>query len=166
MPAAQTYEPIATTTFASAANTYTFTSISQSYTDLILVVNGSESGGSTPELRVGNGSIDTGSNYSVVYVFGTGTSTASGGINSADSINPAFNPTTNSRYSIIYHFMNYSNTTTNKTILSRSNDTTGRVVAEAALWRSTAAINQIRFFDPYSNINSGTTLTLYGIKAA
>ena len=160
-----TYEKIATTTLGSGTGTVNFTSISSAYTDLILVFNGSEAGGSTPELRVGNGSIDTGTNYGWTYVAGTGSSAVSGRSSNADSINPAFSPTTNSRYIVIYHFMNYSNTTTHKTILIRADDTTGRTVAEAGLWRNTAAINQIRIYDPYNNINSGSTFTLYGIKA-
>jgi hypothetical protein len=160
-----TYEMITTTTLGSSTGTVNFTSISGAYTDLILVFNGSEAGGSTPELRVGNGSIDTGNNYGWTYMAGTGSSAVSGRSSNADSINPAFNPTTNSRYIVIYHFMNYSNTTTNKTILIRANDTTGSTVAEVALWRNTAAINQIRIYDPYNNINSGSTFTLYGIKS-
>jgi hypothetical protein len=166
MAAGSTYTSIATTTLGSAQASYTFTGISSSYTDIILVVDGSESGGSTPELRVGNGSIDTGSNYSYTLMYGTGSSALSGKDASQTSINPAFNPTTNSRYNIIFQFMNYSNTSTYKTVLIRGNDTTGRVVAEVGLWRSTSAINQIRLFDIYSNLNAGTTLTLYGIQCA
>ena len=163
---ASTYEKIATTTLGSATGTVNFTSISGAYTDLILVFNGSEAGGSTPELRVGNGSIDTGANYGWTYMAGTGSSAVSGRSSNADSINPAFNPTTNSIYNVIYHFMNYSNTTTNKTILIRGNDTTGRTIVEVGLWRNTSAINQIRIYDPYNNINSGSTFTLYGILKA
>jgi hypothetical protein len=166
MAAGATYFPIATQTLGSAAASYTFTSIPTTYTDLILVFNGSEAGGSTPELRVGNGSIDTGNNYGWTYMAGTGSSAITGRSSNADSINPAFNPTTNSRYIVIYHFMNYSNTTTHKTTLIRANDTTGRTVAEVALWRNTAAINQIRIYDPYNNINAGSTFTLYGIEYA
>jgi hypothetical protein len=164
MPA--TYEPISTQTLETATNTVTFTGISQAYTDLVLVFNGSETGGSTPELRVGNGSIDTASNYSYTLLQGDGSSAASSRVANATSINPAFNPTTNSNYVAIYHFLNYSNTTTYKTILVRGNDTTGRVALCGALWRSTSAINQIRIFDDYNNMKIGTTLTLYGIKAA
>jgi hypothetical protein len=164
MPA--TYEPITTTTLVSATNTITFTGISQAYTDLVLVFDGSESGASNPELRVGSGSIDTGSNYSWTFVGGDGSSATSSRSANTTSINPAWNPSTDSRYLAIYHFQNYSNTTTFKTMLIRGNDTTGRAVVEVALWRSTSAINQIRIYDDYNNMKIGTTLTLYGIKAA
>jgi hypothetical protein len=164
MPA--TYEPITTTTLVSATNTITFTGISQAYTDLVLVFNGSESGASNPELRVGSGSIDTGSNYSWTFMGGDGSSATSSRAANATSINPAWNPGANTDYLAIYHFQNYSNTTTYKTVLIRSNDTTGRAVVEVALWRSNSAINQIRIYDDYNNMKIGTTLTLYGIKAA
>jgi hypothetical protein len=59
MPA--TYEPIATYTFPSAAQSYTFTSIPGTYDDLILIVaNETASSGQTIEMSF-NG--DTGNNY-------------------------------------------------------------------------------------------------------
>jgi hypothetical protein len=164
MPA--TYEPISTTTLGTATNTVTFTGISQAYTDLVLVFNGSETGASNPELRVGSGSIDTGSNYSWTFVGGDGSSATSSRAPNQTSINPAWNPGANTHYLAIYHFQNYSNTTTFKTVLTRGNDTTGRAVLSVGLWRSTSAINQIRIYDDYNNMKIGTTLTLYGIKAA
>jgi hypothetical protein len=56
---AKTYEPIATTTLSSAQSSVTFSSISGSYTDLVLVSNVSGSGGNA-NLRVTLNS-DTGS---------------------------------------------------------------------------------------------------------
>jgi hypothetical protein len=161
-----TYDKIETYTVPSATSSYTFTSIPSTYTDLVLVTTGSQSGASSPNLRVGNGSIDTGSNYSYTYVYGTGSSALSARAISETSINPAFNPATNEIYNCVYHIMNYSNTTTFKTMLSRGNAASSRTVAEVGLWRSTAAINQVRIFDAFSNLNTGSTFTLYGIKAA
>jgi hypothetical protein len=68
---ASTYTPIATTTLGSAATSYTFTSIPTTYTDLILIVNAKNaSTGSYPKMQVGNGSVDTGNNYSRTYLTG------------------------------------------------------------------------------------------------
>jgi len=39
MAAAQTYEPIANTTFGSTTSSYTFSSIPSTYTDLFLVIS-------------------------------------------------------------------------------------------------------------------------------
>jgi hypothetical protein len=67
----------------------------------------------------------------------------------------------------ILQIMNYSNTTTNKTVLARSNNAATGVDAIVGLWRSTAAINTIDLYAWTTNSFSiGTVLSLYGIKAA
>jgi hypothetical protein len=63
--------------------------------------------------------------------------------------------------------MNYSNTTTNKTILSRINNAENSTVARVTLWRNTAAISTIFLTEGNgANFIAGSTFTLYGIKAA
>ena len=63
--------------------------------------------------------------------------------------------------------MNYSNTTTFKTILMRANNAALGVDAIVGLWRSTAAINEIKVFPTGgANFETGSTFSLYGIKAA
>ena len=66
----------------------------------------------------------------------------------------------------IHHFMNYSNTTTNKTILRRGGSPSIYAPqAEVSLWRSTSAINAISMTAGSGNFGSGSTFNLYGIKA-
>ena len=66
----------------------------------------------------------------------------------------------------IINYMNYSNTTTYKTVLGRGNDGT-YVIQHVGLWRSTSEINTIKVFNLSSvNFAAGTVLTLYGIVAA
>ena len=163
MPA--TYDSIATTTLGSAQSEVNFTSISGSYTDLILVFNGGENGTNKDfQLRVGNSSIDTGSNYSYTRLVGDGTTASSARASNTTYIE---NVIGNESCTAIYHFMNYSNTTTNKTILSRTAFASSRTSAYVGLWRSTSAITHIRFTaETGSTINSGSTFTLFGIKAA
>jgi len=169
MAAGSTYTPIATTTLGSAAASYTFTGISQSYTDLVLVVNGATAAGSNLNLRVGNGSIDSGSNYSYTLINGNGSSATSTRYSNQAQIQPsnedAYWDSTFSGLMVI-NFQNYSNTTTYKTILSRANKASLGVAATVGLWRSTSAINQIFFGGSSQNLSAGTTLTLYGIQAA
>ena len=63
--------------------------------------------------------------------------------------------------------MNYSNTTTFKTAVSRKNDTAGVMGATVHLWRSTAAINSVQIGTQTADTFSvGTTFTLYGVKSA
>jgi len=167
MAAGKTYEPIATTTLGSAQSSVTFSSISGTYTDLVLVATGAVVSGGAIELRVGNGSVDTGSNYSRTNLYGTGSSAVSNRDSNADRIYTAYGsnniPTTGM---IVFNFQNYSNTTTNKTILSRWSELTVNVGTSVCLWRSTSAINIITLTGYSSNLIAGSTFTLYGIKAA
>ena len=160
---AKTYEPVATYTVPSAASSYTFSSIPSTYTDLILVVDGSLSGGSVIKIQL-NG--DTATNYSYTYFYGSGSTTGSGRVSSEAFGTIGYSSTSAERFTAIAHFMNYSNTTTYKTIIDRDNSTSTQTVATVNLWRSTAAINSIKVFPNTTNLTAGTTLTLYGNKAA
>jgi hypothetical protein len=67
----------------------------------------------------------------------------------------------------ILHINNYSNSTTYKTVLARGNAATNLVEAFVGLWRNTNAITSISIICQNSkNFGSGSTFTLYGIKAA
>jgi len=169
MPKA-TYDAIATTTASGSVSQIDFTGISGSYTDLILVMDYSYSTVPTTRytlIRVGNGSIDTGSNYSYTTLSGSGSSASSGRVSNNTYLDLG-NATsaTGQRSTTILHFQNYSNTTTNKTILARQNNSAIYTQAAVGLWRSTSAINQIRIYDTASaNFSSDSVFTLYGIKA-
>jgi hypothetical protein len=158
MPA--TYEPIATYTVVSAEPTISFSSIPQTYTDLVIVLAGSYSSQADIALRF-NG--DTASNYSRTVLYGNGSNALSTRDTSNTLIAPAYFSTSQSV--AIMSVMNYTNTTTYKTVLSRSNDASANVSAVVGLWRKTPeAINSLTL--SYTNIAIGTTCTLYGIKAA
>jgi hypothetical protein len=162
MPAGPTYEPIATTTLGSAQSSVNFTNFG-GYTDLVLVTSIKDSN-DYALLRVGNGSLDTGSNYSRTYMLGNGstatssrTSNATSWYVSADISNYELN---------IHHIMNYSNTTTNKTSVERA--TADGAYAGVNLWRSTSAITVLSILSATgtSSLATGSTFTLYGIKSA
>ncbi len=159
-----TYTPIATTTLGSSATDVTFSSISGSYTDLILVTRAIGTGDLQINGRVNS---DSGSNYSSTYLAGNGTSAVSARQSSAIyfATDYYFSVTTNGNASIM-QFMNYSNTTTNKTILVRSNAADKGTMAVVNLWRSTAAINSITLYASQNAFNTGSTFTLYGVKSA
>ena len=116
MAAGSTYTPIATTTLGSATSSVTFNSFT-GYTDLVLVFNGTAASGSGSGISIQfNG--DTGSNYSETILAGSGTAAGSGRDTSLDfSVVGTIYTTSNNA---IVQFMNYSNSTTYKTILSRS----------------------------------------------
>jgi len=159
-----TYEPIATQTLGSATASVTFSSISGSYTDLILVVAGQATGAQRNLLLQFNG--DTSSNYSATIIFGDGSSAGSVRVLSQSSANVGGIDSTSQSNSIV-QIMNYSNTTTYKAVIGRGNSSTNIVAAKSALWRSTSAITSIvAFLAASDTFTTGTTFTLYGIKAA
>jgi hypothetical protein len=162
---ATTYEPIATTTLGSNQATVDFTGISQAYTDLILVIDSTSTTSAGIYIQVGDASIDTGTNYSYTYLQGNGTAASSGRAATQASIYCADQSST-SRQTTILQFNNYSNTTTYKTIISRGSSASQSSTAVVGLWRgaSTAAIKLIKLLN--GNFTTGSTFTLYGIKAA
>jgi hypothetical protein len=162
MAAGATYEPIATFTVSTAQASYTFSGISGSYTDLVLVVTGTASSGSYFTLRFNS---DTGSNYSNTEMDGYSGGAASNRNTSSSYMYNGSIQTTQTN--TISHIQNYSNSTTNKTVLTRSNYATSGVKASVGLWRNTAAITSIEIGTGGANTyQSGATFTLYGIAAA
>jgi hypothetical protein len=166
MAAGKTYEPIATTTLGSATSSVTFSSISGNYTDLVLIVEGAMASGSTSNFVMQFNS-DTGSNtnYSSTRMLGDGVA-ASTARNTNFSYAMIGDIDTN-RFTSINHIMNYANTSTYKTVLSRTGAAGSYLGAYVSLWRSTAAITSVVLKkDGGGNFVSGSTFTLYGIKAA
>jgi hypothetical protein len=161
-----TYEKIATTTLGSNAANITFSSISSAYTDLVIILNGAFTTAETIGVQFNS---DTGSNYSSTILAGDGSSASSGRNTNQTGLTVGTNGywTTSIIANSILNIQNYSNTTTNKTMLSRSNNTSVGLDAIVGLWRNTAAINAIKLYGFYSGHSfiTGTTATIYGIKA-
>lgn len=168
MPAGATYTTLATTTLGSAQSSVTFSSISGSYTDLIVIANvGCSSASQRAGWRVNS---DTGSNYSRTILVGTGSAASSDRESNATAAYGIFDATngvpTSLNGNFITQFQNYSNTTTNKTAITRYNDAGGGTGASVQLWRSTSAITSITFLLSGGNWIAGSTFSLYGIVAA
>jgi len=168
---ATTYEPIATTTLGSAAASYTFTSISSAYTDLVLVAVGTVStNGDSLIVRFNS---DTATNYSNTSVRGSGTTAASSRSTGSTSLFLGYGAGFSSTEicNAIMNIQNYANATTFKTTISRVNNPNGSVgpgtEAVVGLWRATpAAITSVLVGSQSGTMSVGMTLTLYGIKAA
>ena len=158
---ASTYEPIATTTLGSDTSNVTFSSITGTYTDLVLVVNGGMASQAAMVVELNS---DTGSNYSITRLYGDGSTATSDRFSNENYLDLGFFPANLNSNSII-QFMNYSNATTYKTVLTRWNSP-AYTVAVVGLWRDTAAITSIKLFNALAvNLKSGTSFTLYGIKS-
>lgn len=154
-----TYEKVMTTTLGSASSSVSFTSISSAYTDLFVIVScsGTTTGGDWV-MSVNN---DSGTNYSRTYLYGTGSAAGSGRSTSATAF--ALGGGRTDGYCKI-NIMNYSNTTTYKTVLWNIGSAGTDIAPMVGLWRNTAAINRIDFIN--ATYPTGSTFTLYGIKAA
>lgn len=160
-----TYDCIATTTLSSAQSSVTFSSISGSFTDLVLVFAGAQTGAGVTYFGIRFNS-DTGSNYSYTAIAGDGTTaTSNRGSNQSYIYIALGSPITSGQNNAIVHFQNYSNTTTYKTVLGRANNAAERTEAGVALWRSTSAITSMAISIAANNFASGSTFSLYGIKA-
>ena len=153
-----TYESISSTT--SSNNTQiTFSSIPATYTDLVLVIEGVNSGSGTKYIRFNN----TSTNYQVTSFMGAGSGYLYVGQYNNESWIDAYNAGTN-RYTTIVHIQEYAGTGNKKRYLSRH--ASGRVSSEMFCggWDSTAAINRVDIY--LSGNHFGTsTFSLYGIKA-
>ena len=168
--ATATYDKIATTTLGSAASSITFSSIAASWTDLRLVFCpiGSVSGNSI-RMRLNS---DTGTNYSDTVLYGNGTSA-----NSYNDVSVTFltlsiggtRATISNLYTL--DFMSYAGSTYKTSLMNINEDQNaagsyGGVGVQ--LWRSTSAITTILLYlsGTSQTFGTGTTATLYGIKAA
>jgi hypothetical protein len=111
---------------------------------------------------------DSATNYSSTNIYGDGTSGLSTRQTSQDKINSVLSGflVTSQNCPGIYNIMNYSNTTTYKTMISRFSNSGVVAQAEVSLYRSTSAITSIEIFTTPDSFAVGSTLTLYGIKAA
>jgi hypothetical protein len=160
-----TYEPIATTTLSSAASGVTFSSIPATYTDLVIVAKAG--GVAAANLYIWfNGS--RGTSYSGTTLTGDGsavTSQRSGGTGDIILNYYGYMSTDlNTVYTV--NIFNYANSSINKTLLSRSNNTNNGLAGAVGVWRNTSAITSIDLAPGGSNLLAGSTFTLYGIKAA
>jgi hypothetical protein len=157
-----TYEPIATTTLTSTTRYITFSSIPSSYTDLVLVGFGKNTVAGDNLVYKLNGAT---SGYSTTRIYGSGSAASSTRWTTSVPVSlVGFVGTEWGNF--ITHFMNYSNTTTYKTHLTRCNYANDGVAAAVSLYQSTSAISSIEISMSDQSFASGSTFTLYGIKAA
>lgn len=171
MPA--TYEPIASQTLGSDSASVIFSTIPGTYTDLIVLAHTRLTGSFTATSYGIRFNSDTGSNYSSTQLLGTGSVAQSQRESSATyayvSTSTAATGTANVFTPVTIHIMSYANTSVFKTVLAASDAENARVVRTVGLWRSTNAITSVTLV-PVSaaqgDFKSGSTFSLYGIKAA
>jgi hypothetical protein len=164
MPA--TYEPIATTTLGTASTTITFSSIPATYTDLRLIMVGTSAGSADLFYRF-NG-VTTGSLYSSTYLLGNGATASSTRTTSQNQITTGTTFGTTLPIMAILDVFSYAGST-NKTCLwdaSADQNGSGSKRLGVGLFRSTSALTSVSVFSGGTNMDIGTTATLYGILRA
>ena len=160
-----TYVALDTQTLTSTAATVTFSSIPQGYTDLVLIASPLVTSSAYDLVVRFNG--DTASNYSNTILSGTGSSAISARLSNQTIMYLDYygviNTTQTNR---IINIMNYSNSTTYKTVLSRANNAGSGTDAIVGLWRNTAAITSLVLIaQTGGTFAAGSTFSLYGIKS-
>jgi len=158
--ATPTYDLIDSVTLTSSASSVTFSSITQDYRDLVLVIN-SPSGAGAYASRFNS---DSGSNYNKVWMQGTGSATASQSSSNTTNLSDSINTVQMG----IFQIMDYSATDKHKTVLARTDNTTASApftgaLAMAGRWASTSAVTSWQIYHTGGAMPIGTTVYLYGI---
>lgn len=161
---ASTYSFISSTTLGGTASNVTFSSISGSYTDLVLVCALKGTAALQYKIQFNN---DTDTKYSNTILAANGTSSVASRASNAAYIAPDYyNATSTDGGNSFINIMNYSNTTTYKPVLIRTNNASAGLNLTSGLWRSTSAINRIDLTTVSSTFAAGSVFSLFGIKAA
>ena len=164
--ATNTYVALQTQVLGSAQSLVTFTSIPQTYTDLVIVMQPKGTTGFDSKIYF-NGDVTSGL-YSDTILYGTGTAAGSTRETAKNFITLSWYASTSADFnnSTIINIMNYSNATTYKTVLVRANNAASGVDAIVGLWRNTNAITSVTLNAPSNTFAVGSTFTLYAIQAA
>jgi hypothetical protein len=169
MPAGKTYIKIASQTLSSTSASVTFSNLPQNYTDLVIVASArytSTNAGQGIGIQFND---NTANDYSSTILEGNGSAASSYRVsNTSNGAVGAIANGSQTSYSVVtINVNNYANTTTNKTYVARQSGPSF-VQGITGLWRSTAAVTSLKILvsGTATAIASGSTFTIYGIKAA
>lgn len=153
-----------------------FTSIPSTYTDLCVKISGRDTDTAAYfgyyYVQVGNGSVDTGANYSWLYLYGSGSGTGSVKVSAQTFIDltqgagDSAGNTANTFTNIEMYCPNYAGSSAKSfsfDFVSEGNTTAGYDLFQAGLWSGTSAINTIKIYTTNTFVQY-STFYLYGIK--
>jgi hypothetical protein len=166
MPAGvSAWTPLANITLGSTASSVTFSGISGSYNDLVLVISARDAVSAGSTMMSFNS--DVGSNYFNVLLEANGSTVASGTQTRANLLFGGFNYNTMNTVDFnvcTSHIIDYSATNKHKTVLLRAGLASLSTAMVAGRWASTSAITSIRL-TPATTFAIGSTFALYGVSA-
>jgi hypothetical protein len=158
---------IETKTLGTAAASIEFTSIPQTFTDLVLLASIRNDGTNVAALTYFN-TDTTASNYTALRLNGTGSVTGNGSFANAFFIYSAISSATANTFSnASLYISNYTSNlakSVSSDAVTENNATLAEQFLTAGLWSGTAAINRILVQSAVSpNFVAGSTFSLYGI---
>lgn len=156
---------LANVTLASSQQTVSFTSISGSYRDLILVTN-FISTNSDNLIMLLNNNEDSPFAYNHVNVRGSGsnaTSSADTGMGKFEWTVGGF--TNTQRVQTIIQVFDYAQTDKHKAVLVSLDNPNAEVVIKAGRWAKTEAVTSLQIKTNSYNFAAGSTFALYGVSA-
>lgn len=164
-----TYVALAKQVLTGTQASVTFSSIVNTYTDLIILCSVRTDRASTVDylkIRFNGASADT--NLTSRFIYGDGaTATSSTAAYAQPARLDAASNTANTFSSVEIYLPNYAGST-NKPIsatgVAEDNSTTGYVQATAGLFSDTTAISSITLLNLFGSFVSGSRFDLYGIK--
>ena len=161
------FSSIATVTVGSGgASSITFSSIPSTYTHLQIRGISQNSGTATNAIQF-NG--DTASNYNSHYLYGDGSSAASGYLSSTYGYGflSSFSTATNVFGGAVIDVLDYANTNKYKTYRSLTGadlNGSGNMEFLSGAWRNTTAVTSITLAATTGNFSQYSSFALYGIK--
>jgi hypothetical protein len=154
-----TYIGLANITLGTATSTVTISSISQSFRDLILTIDGQASVDAQVTVRFNS---DSGTNYAFVRYFTTGSGVTADSAVTQTSVGAGRLYQTTSAVSM-YNIFDYSTTDKHKTTLVLRDNPSAITLSTVERWLDTAAITSITISTGAATMNVGTNIRLFGI---
>jgi hypothetical protein len=165
MPAGvSAYVPLANVTLGSNTSNVTFSSINQTYRDLIFVLQASCTGSSAAGFQINS---DGSNNYFMMGIAGWSGDFRTDAYNSQPRVSLT-NGTSMSTtvWTNIIQFSDYSTSGSHKGGFYRANNTSDRTIASSFRWGSTSAITTVTFQGNNFPFAAGSTFALYGISSS
>lgn len=159
-----TYILLNQVTLAAASSSITFSSIPQSYQDLVVVSSVATQNDAFRQYRIRINS-DSGSNYNEIKLNGSGSATgSSAGTNGTEFT--FFSTGANGVFSTMTtQFIDYSALDKHKTFLHRGSVPDQTIGVDGGRWANTAAINTLTIYTPAGQFVTGSTFYIYGLVA-
>lgn len=154
------WTPLANITVSGTPSTITFSSITQTFRDLILVAQIVNSASGNNCLARFNG--DSAGNYPVIALMSNG-STSQTFTSTYSSIDLAATTGGSTPVSSNLQIFDYTQTDRHKSTILRSADTVNQNALQIQRWANTAAITSITISMSSGTFSAGTNFALYGV---